>query len=91
VAARAASSVSARACTSATEGSRGAFQDEVPGVGVVQGTGAVQGRSEPAEQGGVAELDVADVAGGGLDPAGLDRVAGGTLRGLEPVRVRRIA
>ena len=48
-------------------GFAGAFEDKVPGVGVSQGTGAVEGAAESAEQGVVAELDVADVAGGGAD------------------------
>jgi hypothetical protein len=43
--------------------SAGAFQDEVPGVGVVQGAGAVQGRAEPAQQYRQAQLDVAHVPG----------------------------
>ena len=38
----------------------GAFQDAVPGIRAVQGAGPVQGRTEPAQQGGLPELDVAD-------------------------------
>ena len=73
----------------------GAFQDEVPGVGVVEGAGAVQRRAEPAEQGGVAELDVPDVPGGGADPRRLGRVGavapGGLRASAASRRSRKLA
>ena len=71
----------------------GAFQDEVPGVGVGQGAGAVQGGAEPVQQGGEPELDVGQVPGGGVDPGCLGGVAavGPGARqplGIEPVQER---
>ena len=45
----------------------GAFHDAVPGIRAVQGARSVQGRTEPAQQGGVAELDIAHVLLGGAD------------------------
>ena len=62
----------------------GAFQDAVPGVRVGEGAGAVQRRAEPAEQGGVAELDVGQLPGRAPDPVRLGGVAGRIPRGLQP-------
>jgi hypothetical protein len=40
----------------------GAFQDEIPGVGVGELAGAVEGGAEAGEEGPVAQVDVGDVA-----------------------------
>ena len=71
-------------------GFAGAFQDEVPGVGLVQGAGAVQGGAEPVQQGGVAQLDVAQVPGGGAGLLGLAGVAAVAPRGLQPFGVQPV-
>jgi len=45
----------------------GAFQDEVPGVGVREGAGAVEAGAEAVEQRPVAQGDVGQVPRGGAD------------------------
>ena len=60
----------------------GAFQDAVPRIGTIEGAGSVQGGAEPAEQGGVPELNVADVVFRGAD-AGHGRL-------MQPVPVGRL-
>ena len=87
VAARAASSVMREGLGFGHGRFAGAFQDEVPGVGVGQGARPVEGRAEPAQQRGVAELDVADVSGGGADAGGLGGVGAGVPGGGQPARV----
>ena len=70
----------------------GAFQDEVPGVGIGEGAGAVQARAEAREQGTVAQADIAQVAACGADGAQTGRISGvGGLKppGLQPVQERR--
>ena len=66
----------------------GAFQDEVPGVRAVEGAGAVQGRAEPAQQGRVAELDVAQVRAWRRG-YGTGRPRAGRRRRRSPARPRR--
>jgi hypothetical protein len=54
----------------------GAFQDEVPGVGVGEGSAPVQGRAEAPQEGAVPECDAAQVGAGGADRGDLGPVPG---------------
>ena len=67
VAAWATSSVSAMACASATLCSRVPSRMKYQASAPARVPGPVQGRAEPAQQGGVPELDVPQVGFGGAD------------------------
>ena len=66
----------------------GAFQDEVPGVGIGEAAGCVQGRAKPAQQGAVSQGDIGQVTAGGGKRCQFGRVGAVGVGALQPARVQ---